>query len=434
GATGPQGLQGLKGDTGATGPQGLQGLKGDTGATGPQGLQGLKGATGATGANGSDATVTKASLLATSPLTVSGSGKVVDSNLTIGITTKTLTTTTPATVLKVVNGTGATLTDVQVNMVPAVTKPAYLYTDPAGTIAWSPDMPWVLGGNDGNDGLTAEKNFGTKVNFDLPFITNNKERMRLDTGGRLGIGTSNPKYGIHLVNNSTDDLMDDLKLATYSSGTNSPSFSFLHSLGTEATPIVLTSGLAMGAFNFQAQTTTTGIQSLSSVTAYYQGGSGTAAKSNLEFKTSNTLSLEIASNGDLLPGVDASGVTTGVLNLGNINQRWRTLYCANAVNVVSDIRLKQNITPLKYGLSEVLKINPISYTLKNDQTNKVQLGFSAQQLQTLIPEVVEEGKDENKTLGVYYSEMIPVLINAIKEQQAEIEQLKSLVKELKDKK
>ncbi|WP_129749194.1 tail fiber domain-containing protein, partial [Flavobacterium anhuiense] len=409
--------------------KGEKGNDGKTGPTGPQGPQGPQ------GAPGSDATVTKASLIATSPITVSGSGKVVDSNLTIGINSKNLTTTTPATVLKVVNGSGAALTDVQVNMVPAVTKPAYLYTDPTGIIAWSLDMPWVLGGNDANDGLTKEKNFGTVTNFDLPFITNNKERMRLDTDGRLGIGTNNPKYGIHLINNSTDDLMDDLKLATYSNGTNSPSFSFLHSRGSETAPAVLTSGLAMGAFNFQAQTGTTAgaIQSLSSVIAYYEGGTGTAAKSNLEFKTSNTLSLEIASNGDLLPGVDASGVTTGVLNLGNINQRWRTLYCANVVNV-SDIRLKQNIVPLKYGLKEIMKIEPISYTLKNDATNEIQLGVSAQQMQIVLPEVVEEGKDVNKTLGVHYTEMIPVLINAIKEQQAEIEQLKSLVKELTDKK
>lgn len=65
GETGPQGPQGLKGDTGSTGPQGPQGLKGDTGlqgpqglkgdtgSTGPQGPQGLQGATGATGSTGS---------------------------------------------------------------------------------------------------------------------------------------------------------------------------------------------------------------------------------------------------------------------------------------------------------------------------------------------------------------------------------------------
>jgi len=53
--TGPQGIQGVKGDTGATGPQGPQGTqgpKGDTGATGPQGAQGIQGPTGATGPQG----------------------------------------------------------------------------------------------------------------------------------------------------------------------------------------------------------------------------------------------------------------------------------------------------------------------------------------------------------------------------------------------
>jgi Collagen triple helix repeat (20 copies) len=49
---GPQGLQGLKGDTGATGPQGPQGLKGDTGAIGATGPQGPKGDTGDTGPQG----------------------------------------------------------------------------------------------------------------------------------------------------------------------------------------------------------------------------------------------------------------------------------------------------------------------------------------------------------------------------------------------
>ena len=58
GAIGPQGLQGIQGLTGATGPQGvagpqgIQGPKGDTGAIGPQGLQGIQGLTGATGPQG----------------------------------------------------------------------------------------------------------------------------------------------------------------------------------------------------------------------------------------------------------------------------------------------------------------------------------------------------------------------------------------------
>ncbi|MHC0442511.1 tail fiber domain-containing protein, partial [Flavobacterium sp. 3-210] len=448
GEQGPQGLQGLKGETGEQGPQGLQGPKGETGEQGPQGLQGPKGETGnqgpigltgpigpqgPIGLTGATPTITKGSLVAgSSAVTVTGTGKILDADITVDVVKKNITTITPATVLKVVNGTGATLTDVQVNMVPAVTKPAYLFTDPSGVIAWSPDMPWVLGGNDANDGLTSMKYLGTKTNFALPFITNNVEQMRLDVDGRLGIGTKNPKYGIHLVNSSTDDLMDDLKLATYSNAANSPSFSFLHGGGTETAPTPLTSGSSMGAFNFQAQTGTTAgaIQSLSSVIAYYQGTVGSVARSNLQFKTSNSVSLEIAYNGDLLPGtVD----NTGTINLGNINQRWRALYATNGTIQTSDIRLKKNIEPLKYGLAEIMKIDPITYNWKDKSDDKLKVGVSAQQIEKILPEVVSVGQDADKTLGVNYAEIVPVLINAIKEQQAEIQQLKSLVQKLTDK-
>ena len=46
GETGPQGLQGIQGETGPQGPQGIQGEKGDTGPQGPQGIQGVKGESG----------------------------------------------------------------------------------------------------------------------------------------------------------------------------------------------------------------------------------------------------------------------------------------------------------------------------------------------------------------------------------------------------
>lgn len=56
GATGPQGLQGPKGDMGEPGPQGLKGDTGDIGITGPQGIQGLQGPAGPQGVQGSPGT------------------------------------------------------------------------------------------------------------------------------------------------------------------------------------------------------------------------------------------------------------------------------------------------------------------------------------------------------------------------------------------
>jgi hypothetical protein len=121
---------------------------------------------------------------------------------------------------------------------------------------------------------------------------------------------------------------------------------------------------------------------------------------------------------------------TMTLGLNGTNGRWKAVYAVDGTIQTSDIRLKNNIKPLKYGLKEILAVDPISYSFKNDASNKIQLGVSAQQLQTILPETVDVGTDAQKTLGVNYSEIIPVLINAIKEQQKEIEELKESLNKL----
>lgn len=136
-------------------------------------------------------------------------------------------------------------------------------------------------------------------------------------------------------------------------------------------------------------------------------------------------------------------------SLGSTTKRWASVYANNGVIQTSDIRLKTNIKPLKYGLKEVLQLKTITYNWKDNTIGKTtiptsqqeeKIGFSAQQLLEVIPEVVqthswvptdEKGnykRVENDKLGVNYSEIIPVLVNAIQEQQKEIEELKSKLK------
>lgn len=88
----------------------------------------------------------------------------------------------------------------------------------------------------------------------------------------------------------------------------------------------------------------------------------------------------------------------------------------------SDRRLKRDIQTLNYGLTELLKLNPVSYYWK-DKPNQSQksLGLIAQDLQAVISELVSVENDELETLHVNYTEMIPVLIKAIQEQQQIIE-------------
>ena len=91
----------------------------------------------------------------------------------------------------------------------------------------------------------------------------------------------------------------------------------------------------------------------------------------------------------------------------------------------SSLRYKHDVTPLSEGLDAVLALEPISYKVNADHgdPNKVLYGFSAEQGGTVLPQLM--AKD---TLGrpntFDYLGVVPVLVRAIQEQQAEIEQLR----------
>ncbi|MAB30631.1 MAG: hypothetical protein CMP78_03475 [Formosa sp.] len=55
------------------------------------------------------------------------------------------------------------------------------------------------------------------------------------------------------------------------------------------------------------------------------------------------------------------------------------------------------------------------------------IGLLAQDVQKVLPELVKESDDKQGTLSVNYQGLIPVLINAIKEQQEQIDELKQLL-------
>lgn len=102
----------------------------------------------------------------------------------------------------------------------------------------------------------------------------------------------------------------------------------------------------------------------------------------------------------------------------------------------SDIRLKENITPLKNVLSSVENITPVYYQFKNKQTHPegTHIGFIAQEIEKEFPELVN--KDSRGYLSVEYSNMTAVLLKSIKELKAEkdkeIDNLKMENRELKE--
>ena len=86
---------------------------------------------------------------------------------------------------------------------------------------------------------------------------------------------------------------------------------------------------------------------------------------------------------------------------------------AGNLSVNSDAKLKSNIISLGSTLAKVLMLDGKSYSMKNDPQNLVKIGLVAQDIEQAFPELVSES---NGIKSVNYQGLIPVLINAVKEQ------------------
>jgi len=117
---------------------------------------------------------------------------------------------------------------------------------------------------------------------------------------------------------------------------------------------------------------------------------------------------------------------------------------ATSWTAISDIRLKKNIQPLKNSLDLINKLNPITYNWKDETLNNNNIGFIAQEVQEVLPEITEDYDiEDEKYLGIRTTDLIPFLVKSIQEQSALFEEQKvqllnqnkilvELSKELKD--
>jgi len=146
------------------------------------------------------------------------------------------------------------------------------------------------------------------------------------------------------------------------------------------------------------------------------------------------------------PGFDANAIYLGGYNVNNTNvdnyDAGNKIYLgwegqtqleitATAFNVSSSRRAKKNITISQYGLDDILKIKPVKYQYKNSKSGLYTIGFIAEQVSEIIPEVVSHqddnwnvvSREKGIPMSMDYSKMNAVLVNAVKEQQVEIDLL-----------
>ena len=87
--------------------------------------------------------------------------------------------------------------------------------------------------------------------------------------------------------------------------------------------------------------------------------------------------------------------------------------------MTSDKRLKSNIISLGSTLAKLLQIDGKSYTMKKDENKKQKIGVLAQDIEKVFPELVSES---NGVKSVNYQGLVPVLINALKEQDSKMKE------------
>ena len=125
--------------------------------------------------------------------------------------------------------------------------------------------------------------------------------------------------------------------------------------------------------------------------------------------------LQVSEEGHLLPDREDH------YTLGDENFRWLSVHAQQGVISTSDGRYKDNISDLPYGLAEVAALRPVAFNWIGSPDDGLHYGLIAQEVREVLPDVVTSDDGEIGTLGMNYSELVPVLVKAIQEQQDQID-------------
>ena len=268
----------------------------------------------------------------------------------------------------------------------------------------------------------------------LRFDTTSLERMRITSGGKVGIGTNNPVGAGLTVASSNNGKGVEIQPSTGSlqyvlaydrtvgaSGyiplaISGSDLQFLTDAGTERMRI--TSG---GQIEIRNGSTVAGQLKAS-------GADNDLAingkRGQVIFEIADIAKMTLDSN-QLYPEVD------NTMKLGLANQRWSIVYAVSGVNT-SDETLKENIQECDLGIDFINSLKPKSYNFKdlkedNDAYGKKRYGIIAQDLlQTELKDAVFGKKDGE--YGVSYNDLIAPMVKAIQELKAEVDSLKQQCK------
>lgn len=257
-----------------------------------------------------------------------------------------------------------------------------------------PTMAWTITGNGGTNAAT---NFvGTTDAIDFVTRTNNVEQVRVTTGGNVGIGIAAPAARLHVAGDIRVGLSNPVNTGTL------PSF---------GNTVVFAGGNAGPTFNSENSDPLW-------MARYNAGSDATELRVNL---------------GDNCNGVDAFVIQAGGSGCGANTEFFRLDATGAAYKpgggawaTLSDRRVKQQVMPFDDGLNLVKAIQPVTFQYNGlggtADIGKVYVGVIAQDLQAVAPYMVDAS---GEYLTVDPSAFTYMLLNAVKEQQAQIDALQS---------
>jgi hypothetical protein len=289
----------------------------------------------------------------------------------------------------------------------------------------------------------------------MQFNTQSSERMRIDSAGRVGIGTTNPDAPLHVEATNASLLLSNSgrtqywRIQNYETSDdlviNANDTAERMRIDSNGTLLVGLNSRVWSGANFEVVNNAR----VGNIYLTGQSSDSTISAGNGTFKFSTLTATGGGTGLDFNVNIVVTGV--GIANRFKVDSPTGDTYTNDGtISSLSDIRVKTDINDLTDGLEIVKQLRPVTFKYNDNSTDddgngmlaaaddKIRYGFIAQEVEEVAPHYVEtstrkisnEEVDDFKSLST--TRMIPMLFKAIQEQQTIIDDLKSRIETLEE--